>query len=217
MPLADQPVKARGPAAEHPSALAPDNPYNFPSRLRIAAELPPKTTDQYVFFFGYEGTDPHVCFQQWFPCVFIAASWTASDRTKASGSKREFGTTEQYMMHAKAMLMKDDDTAAKIASATHPSEAKLLGRQVRDFDQEKWNACCEAIVEEANYAKFSQNEDLKEVLVGTGQRTIVEASPDDKIWGIGFDTDHAEGKESEWGSNLLGKVLMKVRERLQQQ
>lgn len=215
MPLATQPVQARGPAAEHPSALAPDNPYNFPPQLRAAAELPPKINDKYVFFFGYEGSDPHVCFQQWFPCVFAAASWTASDSTSPSGARQDFNSTEQYMMHAKALLMKDDGTATKIAAATHPSEAKLLGRQVKGFDQEKWNACCEAIVEAANYAKFSQNEDLKEVLVGTGRRTIVEASPDDKIWGIGFDADHAEGKETEWGSNLLGKVLMKVRERLQ--
>lgn len=121
------------------------------------------------------------------------------------------------MMHAKATLMGDDETASRIAAATHPSEAKLLGRQVKGFDQAKWDANCEAIVEAGNYAKFSQNADLKSVLLGTGKSIIVEASPDDRIWGVGFDSEQAEGREAEWGRNLLGVVLMRVRERLQEE
>ena len=70
------------------------------------------------------------------------------------------------------------------------------------------------MVEEGNYLKFSQNHDLKEVLLGTGDKVLVEASPDDRIWGIGFNSEEAEGRESEWGNNGLGKALMRVRERL---
>jgi ribA/ribD-fused uncharacterized protein len=149
-----------------------------------------------------------------FPCIFTAAAWTASDKKGPSGPEHDFSTTEQYMMHAKALLMGDTETAAEILAATHPSKAKLLGRQVKNFNQDLWNSCCEAVVEEANFAKFSQNDDLRAVLLGTGKRIIVEASPDDRIWGIGFDSQHAEGKEEEWGRNLLGEALMRVRDRL---
>lgn len=129
------------------------------------------------------------------------------------------------MMHAKALLFSDNDTATKILEATHPSTAKLLGRQVKNFNQDLWNTNCDRIVEEGNYAKFSdhRNKDLKEVLLGTGDRTIVESSPDDKIWGIGFDTESAmkrieEGKGEEgWGNNGLGKALMRARERLRRE
>jgi ribA/ribD-fused uncharacterized protein len=214
MPLSIQPVKPRGPASNHSSSLSPENPYNFPPQLLAAGRLPPRVTDTHVYFFGYEGSDPHVCFQQWFPCVFRAPTWTASDTTRPTGAEQTFGTTEQYMMHAKAMLMDDAETAKQILEASHPSTAKSLGRKVRNFDQEKWNATCEKVVEEGNLAKFDQNEDLKEVLLGTGNRVIVEASPDDRIWGIGFDAENAEGKEKEWGRNLLGLCLGRVRERL---
>ena len=71
--------------------------------------------------------------------------------------------------------MDDEDTAAKILAAKHPSEAKRLGRKVKNFDQEKWNANADRIVEEGNWAKFSQLEELKKVLLGTGEREIVEA------------------------------------------
>lgn len=91
---------------------------------------------------------------------------------------------------------------------------RRLGRKVHNFDLEIWKAHADKVVEEANYLKFSQNEDLKDVLLETGDKILVEASPDDKIWGIGFNSEEAEGRESEWGHNGLGKALMKVRERL---
>ena len=45
----------------------------------------------------------------------------------------------------------------------------------------------------------------------------MEASPDDKIWGIGFNSEDAEGREAEWGNDGLGKALMRVRERLRKE
>lgn len=86
----------------------------------------------------------------------------------------------------------------------------------RPFDQQKWDSSCNSIVERGNYLKFSQNVKLKEILLATGSKTIVEASPSDRIWGIGFDAEHAEGKEAEWGANKLGEALMRVRQSLQQ-
>lgn len=210
--------KPTGPAADpkFPPSLAEDNPYGFPPQLREAAKLRPKITDRYLFFFGYEGEDPHVCLQQWFPSPFNAPRGGTKGKP-ISGGPQAFATTEQYMMYQKAVLMGDDEIATKILQEAHPSAAKKLGREVRNFDLDKWTANADQIVEDANYFKFSQNEELKAILLGTGDREIVEASPDDKIWGIGFNSEDAEGREGEWGNNGLGKALMRVRERLRKE
>lgn len=122
------------------------------------------------------------------------------------------------MMYHKALLMEDDEIANQILALenAHPSRAKALGRQVRSFDVKIWQQHADRVVTEANYYKFSQDEELKAVLLGTGDRVLVEASPEDRIWGIGFDAEHAEGREDEWGENRLGKALMEVRRRLRE-
>ena len=211
------PVKPRGPAANHPPSLAPDNPYNFPDSLIAAARLEPKVTDKHIFFFGYEGDSPYVCFQQWFPAPFKAPSGNVVTKDSTADDMIEFPTTEHYMMYRKAVLMNDDEIAKKTLDATHPSAAKRLGREVKNFDPDVWTKNADHVVEEGNYFKFNQNEDLKEVLLESGNREIVEASPDDRIWGIGFKSDEAEGNEAKWGNNGLGKALMRVRDRLRKE
>jgi len=123
------------------------------------------------------------------------------------------------MMYHKALLMGDREVASKMLAAenAHPCRAKALGREVRNFDADVWKGEADRVVEEANLRKFGQNEELKGVLLGTGNRQLVEASPDDRIWGIGFDSEHAEGNETEWGNNGLGNALMIVRERLRKE
>ena len=118
------------------------------------------------------------------------------------------------MMYQKALLMSDRTTAEKILSCETPAEAKQLGREVKGFDQEVWDHECDKVVEDANWLKFSQDKRLAEVLTGTGEKQIVEASPNDRIWGIGFNSEEALGREKEWGMNRLGKALMRVREKL---
>ncbi len=140
----------------------PSNPYNFPEDMVHAGKLPPRVIDTHVLFFGYEGEDPHVSLQQWYPSPF-------------KDDSHEYITTEHYMMYQKAILMGDEEIAAKILAAPHPSEAKALGRQVKNFDGQKWNAHCDQIVEMANYLKFSQHSDLREVLMSTGDKELVEA------------------------------------------
>ena len=120
------------------------------------------------------------------------------------------------MMYFKALLMGDDEVAEKILAASGPGEAKALGREVKEFDQEVWDANCDGVVERANLFKFSQNQRLKEILLATGDREIVETSPNDRVWGIGFDTEHALDNLAKWGENRLGKALMRVREQLKQ-
>lgn len=140
-----------------------------------------------------------------------------NDPSDTVNPNAHFPTAEHYMMYHKSLLMGDTTVASKILSASHPSEAKSFGREVSNFKQEIWDANCDRVVTEGNWFKFSQNEVCKKALLGTGDREIVEASPNDKIWGVGFNPEEALGRESEWGANKLGVALMKVRERLRKE
>jgi len=128
-----------------------------------------------------------------------------------------YNTCEQYMMAEKARLFGDKDAEAKILAARNPREQKALGRKVQAFDQARWDAAREEIVYRGNLAKFCQNADLRERLLSTGDRIIAEASPRDRIWGIGMAEDHPNVTDmSVWGQNLLGKAVMRVRETLRE-
>jgi len=123
-------------------------------------------------------------------------------------------------MIQKAKLFGDEEIAKRMAATTDPKEHKALGRQARGFDGEKWNESKLRIVEEGNWFKFTDSKDaeeLKKQLLATGEREIVEASPMDKIWGIGYGAKNAEKNREKWGQNLLGIALMNVRKRLIEQ
>lgn len=117
-------------------------------------------------------------------------------------------------MYHKAILFSDIEIAEQILRAEDPKEVKALGRLVRDFDDGVWKKERMGIVTEGNRLKFAQNDELKEMLVRTERRELVEASPMDRIWGIGFAKGNAEKSRERWGMNLLGKVLMIVRDEL---
>lgn len=158
----------------------------------------------YVFFYEWEVTDTYpeslACFSQWWPVDFCDPHYP--DVT--------FRTAEHYMMAAKAMKF-DPDAAQAIIDAGTPAEAKELGRKVRHFDRKAWNEVADDIVERGNYLKFTQNDRIKKYLLDTGDRIMVEASPTDRIWGIGFSAEDAPGREDEWGTNRqvtrLGELL----------
>ncbi len=118
------------------------------------------------------------------------------------------------MMAKKASLFGDNVTLERIVTAVKPAEAKVLGREVMNFNADLWNASSYDIVVEGNRHKFSQHQRLREFLIGTGDKVIVEASPTDKIWGIGLAQDSKEAANPlQWkGTNLLGFALMEVRE-----
>lgn len=125
---------------------------------------------------------------------------------------------EQYMMFRKALAFNDMEIASKIMNTAKPSEQKTLGREVKNFNQEQWDAVKEKIVYEGLHEKFTQDSDLADYLLGTGDEEIVEANPEDNIWGIGLDEENAlKTPESEWGQNLLGKLLTKLRDELKSQ
>ena len=118
------------------------------------------------------------------------------------------------MMAGKARLFGDEEVFQEIMAAEKPNKYKKLGRKIQGFEQPLWDAHKYEIVVEGNKAKFSQNPDLKEFLLSTGDAIIVEASPYDKIWGIGMDKEQAlKGTVTQWqGENLLGCALMDVRD-----
>ncbi|NLR57925.1 NADAR family protein [Chitinophaga polysaccharea] len=127
-----------------------------------------------------------------------------------------YKTAEHWMMAGKARLFNDPVTLEKILQATAPAEVKKLGQQVKNFDQPTWNAHKFDIVVTGNYHKFSQDPALKKFLLNTQERILVEASPMDRIWGIGMAEthEHAENPSLWRGENLLGYALMTVRDQL---
>jgi len=126
----------------------------------------------------------------------------------------EYCCTEQYFMAQKALTFSDEATYHKIMMATNPGRIKALGREVRNYNEKVWNSKRVSIMHTANYLKFSQNSGLKAKLLATGDRQLAEASPSDTIWGIGLNEDVAKSGAKWRGSNLLGTVLMRVRQEL---
>lgn len=125
-----------------------------------------------------------------------------------------YNCSEQYYMAMKAKHFGDVGAYFDIMNATQPHDQKAIGRRVKGFDEEKWHKVSRDIMYDACYAKFTQNEKLKEYLLSTKEKILVEASPYDKIWGIGLsESDPQAYFPSLWrGKNWLGYILMLVRE-----
>ncbi len=161
-----------------------------------------------LYFWGHSPKlreNPAFCLSQWYDCYF-----------EVNGV--QYHTTEQYMMSNKALMFHDREVYQEIMMAYNPLDYKKLGRKIRGFMPELWNARKYDIVVEGNKAKFSQNPELKDFLLSTGDAILAEASPSDKIWGIGIDKETAEkgGVEHWQGENLLGCALMEVRDWLKE-
>ena len=158
----------------------------------------------YLFFWGHKSSKNELltssCFSQWWISPFIANSV-------------KYETAEHWMMAQKAVLFKDLETYQKIINAKTPKEAKVFGREVKNFDERIWQQKREEIVVQGSCYKFRQNKDLKDFLINTKNKVLVEASPIDKIWGVGLEKDNELVKNPKtWkGLNLLGFALMEAR------
>lgn len=148
----------------------------------------------------HDGSVGAGCLSQWWPAAFTIDGIT-------------YPSAEHWMMAGKARLFDDADGLAAVLSANSPGAAKAAGRKVRGFDEAAWVAARYELVVAGNRAKFGQHPDLADFLRRTGTKVLVEASPYDRIWGIGLapsnpDTAHP----AKWrGLNLLGFALMEVR------
>lgn len=127
-----------------------------------------------------------------------------------------YNCAEQFMMAEKARLFGDKESLERIMRENHPKDQKAIGRQVKDFNVEKWDAISRNCVYLGNYAKFTQNKGLLLELMSTEGTTLVEASPTDRIWGIGRSMDDplAYDKNQWLGKNWLGQVLTKLRDNI---
>jgi ribA/ribD-fused uncharacterized protein len=178
------------------------------SKTALITAIQSGATPKYLYFWNYhpsrDGSITETCFAQW---------WEGSP---FFADNVIYPTAEHFMMAGKARLFDDTAILADIITATHPRQAKELGRKVKNFDPAVWEKYCFSIVVEGNYYKFTQNAALRKFLLDTGDRVLVEASPVDAIWGIGLAADDPKVMQPElWpGENLLGFALMVVRERL---
>lgn len=125
----------------------------------------------------------------------------------------EYCCAEQYMMAMKAKIF-DEPMFEVIMKESEPGKIKRLGRQIKNFNQEEWDKIKFNIVSTGNYYKFSQNPELRQIIIATGDKYLVEASKYDSIWGIGYNSFDAPTDTSLWGQNLLGQALMKTRYQL---
>ena len=151
-----------------------------------------RITDKYVFFYGG-------IFSQWHKVpIQYKGVW--------------FNCAEQAMMYHKALMFGDLGRAEKIMLTDSPKEQKALGRKVFPFVPEEWNEKSSELIIDINYAKFTQHPELTEQMRSMGNRIFVEASPYDKIWGIGMrETDAGVEDSKNWkGQNKLGYCLTYV-------
>lgn len=159
---------------------------------------------RYRLFYGHaarqDGKLGDGVFSQFWPCSF-----TLEDVN--------YGWAEQWMMAGKARLFRDEEALERILAAGSPMACKKIGRQVRGFNDALWRAHRFELVTQGNVAKFGQDPALRAHLLATGDEILVEASPTDRIWGIGLSREHKDARDpAGWrGQNLLGFALVRTR------
>lgn len=176
-------------------------------RYALAAAVEKGETFDFRFFWKplvrEDGALTDACFSQWWQSDFVIDGIT-------------YQTAEHWMMAGKARLFRDEEVLEEILSVSDPRTVKALGRKVRNFEEAAWVKHRFDLVVEGNVAKFSQVPALLAHIRETGDAVLVEASPLDRIWGIGMGESNVHAKvPSRWqGLNLLGFALMKAREAL---
>jgi len=150
--------------------------------------------------------------------VFFYKDWPSNyHRTHFEYKDHEFTSTEQAFMYMKAMFFQDYESAINILDSKTPNDARLLGRKVKGYDDKKWSEVRYKIFYDLNLIKYTTDRKLQRMLLDPkfDNKIFVEASPIDRIWGIGISEDNdPEYKEHEWGRNFLGKIITNIRNRI---
>jgi len=185
------------------------------TREELLERIETGETFEYLFFWDEPKRDvvDIACLNQWY-----ASEFTEYEEYDTTGYYNHFATAEHYMMYEKAAIFYDWDSAREILQTKSPRKVQLLGREVKGFKEEVWENASFNVVANGNLLKFSQNSELGEYLLSTGDKILVEASPIDNIWGIGLHKDDPKARDPKmWlGENKLGFALMEVRKRLKE-
>ena len=177
------------------------------SRAALIARMNEGESFDFFFFWGHTpkvaGAVDASCLSQWFPRAFEVDSV-------------RYATAEHFMMAEKARLFRDAEALASILACKTPAEAKAFGRAVRGYDDAAWGRARSEAVVRGNVAKFGEHADLRAFLLETEDKVLVEASPRDRIWGIGMGAKNPDARiPARWrGQNLLGFALVEARSRL---
>lgn len=154
----------------------------------------------------FHENEEYGCFSNWYPAEFDYV--------------RHFTSSEQFMMYHKVLMFGKYDLADQIMQTSDPAKCKkIAGQKFPEFNTDIWEKTCYTIVKRGVKAKFTQSEDIRKILLDTGNELLAECSPYDKKWGIGIDIgDPDRLTVSKWkGQNLLGRILMEVREELREE
>lgn len=190
------------------TTVQPTTPTDARTRDELATLVACGARPKYLLFWGHQperdGSVGSGSLSQWWSAPFTV------DGTR-------YPTAEHWMMAGKARLFGDEAIVPRILAARSPAEAKKLGRQVAGFEERRWAAARFELVVQGNVAKFGSSDELRSYLLGTAHRVLVEASPLDRLWGIGLAADDERATDPyRWrGLNLLGFALMEARARLE--
>lgn len=161
---------------------------------------------EYVYFWGVTDFNKqpteYGCFNQWSPHNIV--------------NTEEYYCMEQYMMITKAIMFNDQENAEALRHITRPIDLKA---KIAGLNKKDWNDRMFQVLVDGNLLKFKQHSDIAEILLSTGDAVIVGCSTYDEILGIGtHETNARKMSPKEWvGKNILGFVLMEVRELLKQE
>lgn len=163
--------------------------------------------EDYIFF--YQADNDYGFLSQWF-------KFNMTDNSEKP--PRIFSCAEQYMMYHKAQLFDDHKICSEMMKLESPSKMRSLGRQIKGFNPTTWAQKKHIIVYRATILKFTQTgaagEQLLNSLLKTMGKLLVEASPTDKDWGIGYSEEKAMDNRAKWGTNALGRLLVEARQKL---
>lgn len=147
-----------------------------------------------IFFYGHKDNQ----FSNWYIKPYLAKDGNV------------YSCSEKQFIYLKAEFFNDIETAMKILKTDNPKEMKQLGLEIESYDDSKWNEVRRSKMKLCLEDKFTDPK-LKEILISTGNSIITEITDHNKIW----ETEMSANDSDKCSSNLLGLLLMEIRDELQ--